>query len=111
MPDFAYRPDFLWAAQPEYKVLRTKFENNVEQRRLKTSTKLRKFKLEFKNRRTAEMSAVNAFFDSKYGSLTSFSISIDGADVTGIIVPETFNYVLVAPGVYTYSFDFEEVVT
>lgn len=111
MPDFVYRPDFNWGSEPQYKVLRTKFENNVEQRRLKTSTKLRKFRLEFKNRRSSEMSAVHTFFDSKKGSLTSFSISIDGSDVTGIIVPETFNYTLIAPGVYTYSFDFEEVVT
>lgn len=111
MPDFAYRPDFSWGAEPEYKILRTKFENNVEQRRLKTSTKLKKFRLEFKNRSSTEMSAVHAFFDTKYGSLTSFSVSIDGADVTGIIVPGTFNYSLIAPGVYTYGFDFEEVVT
>lgn len=111
MADFAYKPDFGYQTAPEYDVLRVKFENNMDQRRLRTSTKIRKYKLVFDNRDGTEKDAVKAFFDAKFGSLTAFSITIDGEDVTGIFVEETFSFVRKAPDVYSYQFEFEEIVS
>lgn len=111
MADFAYRPDFNYAISPMFNVLRVKFENNADQRRLKSSQKLRKLKLVFENRSADEMSAVKSFFDSKSGSFQSFTIEIDSETLTGIFVQDSFEYVRKAAGVYTYQFDFEEILT
>jgi hypothetical protein len=111
MADFVYKPDFGYKTKPFYNVLRTKFDNKVEQRRLKTSQKLRSWELSFNNRSTTEKNAVSTFYDDKKGSLTAFSISIDGSDVTGIFVEDSFWYERIAPNVYNYGFEFEEVIT
>lgn len=111
MADFAYVPDFGWNSKPSFGVLRSKFENGVEQRRLKRTTKLRTFELVFNNRSAAEMTAVLSFFDSKYESLTAFSISINGVDVTGIIAQDTFVYDRTGPNQFNYSFRFEEQIS
>jgi phage-related protein len=110
MADFIYSPDFSYEVKPRYQVNRTKFENNYDQRRLITSTKLRMFRLVFNNRSTTEMSAVKTFFDSKKGSLTSFTLNIESEDVRGIFVEESFTHSRIAPNVYSYQFDFEEVL-
>lgn len=111
MADFPYLPDFSYEIESNYNVLRTKFENQSEQRRLKSSKKLRKLRLVFENRSTAEKVAVIAFFDDKFGSLTSFTIAIEGEDILGIFAPGSFRHTRIAPEVYAYQFDFEEVVS
>jgi len=110
MADFAYKPDFKYQVKPSYKVLISEYENRVEQRRLKTSQKIREWRLIFTHRDNSEMTAVNTFFDSKKEALTSFTINLDGADVTGRFVPDTFWYQPVAYQVYNYGFNFIEVI-
>ena len=110
MADFAYSPDFNYKVKPHYNVLVSAFENKVEQTRLKSSKKLRSYELNFTNRSQAEMTAVNAFFDAKKGSLTTFTVNIDGVDVLGRFVQDSFFYQRVAGAVYTYGFNFQEVI-
>ena len=110
MAEFPYVADFDWKAKPSYGVLRSKFENGVEQRRLKRGVNLRTFELIFNNRNSTEMNAVLDFFDAKYESLTAFSISINGEDVAGIIAEGTFNHGRSGPNSYDYNFRFEEVL-
>jgi|GEM_PF-3587621 len=110
MADFAYAPDFNYKTKPRYNTLVSTFENKVEQRRLKSPKKLRSYELTFTNRSQVEISAVNAFFDSKKGSLTTFTVNIEGEDVLGRFVEDSFYSQRLAPSVYNYGFNFQEVV-
>lgn len=109
MADFAYSPDFNYKVKPRYNVLTSTFENKTEQSRLKSSKKLRAYELNFTNRPQAEMNAVNTFFDTKKGSLTAFTVNIEGVDVLGKFVEDSFFYQRVASAVYSYGFNFQEV--
>lgn len=111
MATFGYSPDFNYRVTPKYSVLRTRFENNVEQRRLRTSRKLRTFDLTFENRSTTEVEAVIDFFDARKGSLDEFDLVIAGETVNGVFVEDSFFYQRLAPNVYAYGFQFEEVIT
>jgi hypothetical protein len=111
MADFAYSPDWNLRTKPNYNVAISKFRNNAEQRRLISSQKLRKWDLEFKSRDSAEMAAVNTFYDTKYGPLTSFTMLIDGETVTGRFEEDSFWSEKIAPGLYNYGFTFQEVVS
>ncbi len=109
MADFAYSPDFNYKVKPRYNVLISTFENKVEQTRLKSSKKLRSYELTFANRKDTEMTAVNTFFDTKAGSLHTFTVNIEGVDILGRFVEDSFYSQRVAPKVYTYGFNFQEV--
>lgn len=111
MADFAYSPDWNFKSQPKYNVAITKFRNNFEQRRLISSKKLGKWDFEFKSRDTTEMAAVNTFYDTKYGALSSFTMDIDGVTVTGRFEEDSFWSEKIAPGLYNYGFSFQEVVS
>jgi hypothetical protein len=111
MADFAYKPDFNYEGSPNYSVLRSEFENGFDQTRLVHSQKLRKFQLTFANRKSDEMSAVHTFFGTKKGTLTAFTISIDGEDVTGRFVQDSFKYTRTGPLTWDYSFAFDEIRT
>lgn len=108
MADFAYSPDFDYVVKKKYDVIISRFENGYEQRRLKCNTPLRTFSLQFTARDATEMAAVKTFYGTYYGSLTAFSISIEGADVTGRFVEDSFTWKRRAYNVYDYSFDFQE---
>lgn len=110
MADFPYKPDFKYRVKPAYNVLISKFENQVEQRRLKTSGKLRPWDLIFQNVDKTEMDAVNTFFDNKKGELTSFTIDLDGSEVLGRFGEGSFWSQPVAYQVYHYGFLFQEVI-
>lgn len=111
MADFGYSPDFNYRVTSQYNVLRNKSENWTEQRRLISDQKIRTYDLQFTNRLAAEMTAAISFFDSKYGSLTSFTIEIGGETITGIFIPGSFQYSRTSPNSYSYQFKFSEVVT
>lgn len=111
MADFGYSPDFNYRVESNFNVIRSRFENQSEQRRLKSAQKLRKFSLNFRNRSSSEFSAVVSFFEAKYGSLTEFTVDINGEEVTGIFVERSFSWSRNSPNSYSYSFEFEEVVS
>lgn len=110
MADFAYNPDWKYKVSPDYNVLVSKFENKVEQRRLKSSAKLRKWELGFSTRNTTEFNTVKSFFDTKKGAWTSFTMSLDGETVTGRFEEESFWFIPLASGIWNYGFTFQEVI-
>ena len=59
----------------DYNVLIGKFENNYEQRRLKTPEKLLGFKITTPALTKSEMQTYRNFLASKYGALTSFTFT------------------------------------
>ena len=110
MADFAYSPNFGARCKPRYNTATTRYENEAEDSRLLTSQKLRIWEnLTFSARGSAEMAAVNTFFDTYKEDLTEFTMSIDDETVTGKIDKGSFWYVRVGPAVYDYGFTFREV--
>lgn len=110
MADFPYKPDFGYKIKPKYNTLRKKYANNVDQVRLMSSQKTRDFDLPFSNRSQTERNAVEDFYDAKTGAATTFTIEIDGEEITVRFVEESLEIVRKAPGIYDYSFQCEEVV-
>ncbi len=108
--DFTYSPDFKYQVKPNYPVLRSKFENGYEVRRLKSAAKLRKWELSFSNRDSTEMTAVKALFDAKHGSFASFTMDIDSETITGVFAEGSFWYAPVSANAWSYGFTFEEVL-
>lgn len=110
MENFPYAPDFGAKCKPRYNTNTEKFENETEETRLLTSKKLRTWEdLPFTSRNSAEMAAVNTFFDTVTEDLEEFTITIDGESITGKIAKDSFWYARIGPAVYNYSFTFREV--
>ncbi len=110
MENFPYAPDFGATCKPRYNTQTTKFENETEETRLITPTKLRTWSdLAFSSRDTDEMAAVLTFFDTVQEDVEAFTITIDGESITGKIDKDSFQHIRVAPYVYNYSFTFREV--
>lgn len=59
----------------DYNVLESRFENDAEQRRLKTSDALIGFKIQTPPTTKTQMQTYRDFFISKFGSLTSFTFT------------------------------------
>lgn len=109
MADFTYKPDFGYKVIPRFNTIVKKYASGVDQVRLVGTKKLRTFEFSFSNRKPAERDAVLAFYDSKYGATTPFTMSIDGVDISGRFVEESLSVTRLAPNVYSYSFQFEEI--
>lgn len=110
MADFPYKPDFGYKVQPKYNTLVKRYANNVDQARLVSSQKLRTMTLPFSNRNGTEKDAAEAFYDTKKGATTTFTVEVDGETITGRFIEGTFSFVHKAGDVYDYEFQFEEVV-
>jgi hypothetical protein len=110
MADFPYNPDFGYQRSPDYNVLVKEYANGVDQARLISTKKINDpIDLPFTIRDKTETDAAEAFFDSKFGSLTIFTISIDGVEYSGRFVRKSFYRKHIGPQIYNYGFQFKEV--
>lgn len=110
--DFTYLPDYVLEEEIGYGTLVSNFENGVEQRRAKRSSSIRKFSLNFNFRTKTDMQTIRDFFIAKLGQLTSFTWvnPNDSATYNVRFQQDSFKFSLVAPNIYSFKFDFVQVL-
>jgi hypothetical protein len=110
MADFLYNHDFGCKVEPDYNVLQKQYANWADQARLVSSGKLRQANPTYSVRTKTEVDAVIAFFDSKKGGLTAFTININGEEMTVRFVKGSFWHVKDSPNSWSYGFKIMEVI-
>ena len=85
-------PDFVYEQETKFDVLVSRFENLTTQRRLKTTTKPKKFKLVFVNRPRSDYEYLQSFLEDRGGGYESFTWNnkIDSQDYTVVLVDKSF---------------------
>lgn len=96
---------------PDYNVLVSEFENGQEQRRLKHDQSKTNWKCKSPNLTQTGAAAYKAFFDGKYGALTSFTWTnhIDNTEYTVRFKQGSFK-TLFQKGYFRVEFEFERVL-
>lgn len=100
MSDFTWVPDYTVASDTEFKTQTSEFESGAKQYRQVWSSAKRTWKLTFRNRTTAVMQAIQAFFESKLGQATSFTWTcpLDSVEYTVRFAKDKFSYDYVSYG-------------
>lgn len=95
----------------DFNVQVSEFENNYEQRRLKSSQSVIGWKIETPDLTYAQMKVYRDFFISKYGALTSFTFlcPFDNTEYTVRFVPGSFETPYEG-GTFKCKFDIKKVV-
>lgn len=110
MANFPYTHDFQCNVEEDYNVLQKQYANWADQVRLVSSGKLRKAEPAFTVRDKTELDAVIAFFDARKGGYESFTITINGEEMTVRFVSGSFWHRQDSPTSYSYGFKIMEVI-
>lgn len=110
--DLTLNSDYTLETTPSYKTLVSTFENGVEQRRAKRASVIREWRLEYRNRSSADLGTIRTLFNSKYGALTSFTWDNpeDSTTYTVRFKEDSFTYAYKSYGIYDFSFTLVEVL-
>ena len=109
MADWPYSPDFGYEITPKFNTITKEYASGIDQVRLVTTKKKRSYEFQFSRVRQAERDAAEAFYNSHYGATNPFTMEIDGEVVTGRFVEGSFKITKVGPGIYDYTFQFQEI--
>lgn len=73
MATLSLTPDYVYEEETDFRVSISRFENDVEQRRLKHATALRGFLLRYVNRSLVDMNIMRDFYIARQGQFGSFT--------------------------------------
>ncbi len=112
MADYTFISDFPIDEKVKYDTIVDEFENGAEQRRSRRAGSIRRWKLDYKARTTAEKDAVKNFFDSKKGRLSTFTFNNpnDGIDYTVRFDMDEFNPRKIGPSVFSFEVTLVQVL-
>lgn len=109
--DLTVSPDYVFEEEPKFSTAVSKFENGTEQRRALWSTPLRTFKLQYRNRSSADYSAVLSLLTTKLGQYTSFlwTNPNDSVQYTVRFSEDSIGFKNKAFGIYDFEFSLVQV--
>lgn len=110
MSDFNFTPDSVIEETVNHNVITSRFENGSTQRRLKGTNSPRSWGLNFVVRTKTEMETVRDFFNTKNGSLTSFTWTNpnDSIEYTVIFSDSSFTFIRSSYNNYSFNLKVEE---
>jgi phage-related protein len=110
--DLILKPDYVFDENPQYKTLISQFENGAEQRRAKRSSAITEYKLVYKNRTATDLGTITTLFNSKKGTLTSFTWThpISASTLTVRFKEDSLTYSNTSYGLYDFEFNLVSIL-